>query len=128
MTIERIVTPEGELPADRTVRVALVVTFGPRATAACYEVNDRLPSGLAPLVASRRDEGGSGEAAIAPYLVEGQRVSWCIAPGRTTREFRLGYRARVVSPGTYRWEPATVRSSVGGDRVTMTPTRTIVID
>ena len=31
------------------IHVALTVRFGPQATAACYEVNDRLPSGLAPL-------------------------------------------------------------------------------
>ena len=109
--------------------MTLTVRFGPQATSACYEVNDRLPSGLAPLVrtAGADDEGDEARDALAPYLVEGQRVSWCVAPERNKREFVLAYRARVVSPGTYRWEPATVQSSIGGDRVSSTPPVTITI-
>jgi len=33
----------------------------------------------------------------------------------------------VVSPGTYRWEPATVQSTVGTERITATPPVTITI-
>lgn len=129
VSIERAVVPTGDLPGDQLVRVTLTVRFGPQATSACYEVNDRLPSGLAPLVrsAGADDEGDEARDALAPYLVEGQRVAWCVAPERNKREFVLAYRARVVSPGTYRWESATVQSSVGGDRVSSMPPATITI-
>ena len=124
VSLERTITPAGDLPADALVRVAITVRFGPQATSSCYEITDRLPSGLAPLVRSLafRDFGDSADAlALAPYLVEGQRVAWCIGPTTTKREFRLGYSARVVSAGTYRWEPATAQSTSGSSRISVTP-------
>ena len=93
-------------------------------------MTDRLPSGLAPLIRTAQIDAESqpvADDALAPYLVEGQRVAWGIGPPPTRREFTLAYSARVVTPGTYRWEPATVQSTSGSDRVSSTPPLTITI-
>jgi hypothetical protein len=130
VSIERSVAPAGDLPEDRVARVTLTVRFGPKTPAGCYEVTDRLPSGLAPIARTARWPEGEPDAAsdaIYPYLVEGQRVAWCIAPDSKRRDFRLAYTARVVSPGTYRWEPATIQSTIGAERLTATPPLTITI-
>lgn len=109
VSIERVVTPAADAPADRLVRVHLNVTFEQGAPRGCYQVTDLLPSGLAPLVATAYAFAPEDEpAVIAPYEVEGQRVSWCVDPAWSVGQ--LGYWARVVSSGTYRWEPAVIQS------------------
>lgn len=109
VSIERVVRPAGSLPAATLVQVRLRVTIDPNAPGGCYEVTDLVPSGLAPIVATwdyyRSD---SEQEFIQPYSVEGQRVSWCVDPKARPRP--LGYVARVVTPGTYRWEPAVIQS------------------
>jgi hypothetical protein len=49
---------------------------------------------------------------VYPWRVEGQRVDFCVArdPKKPTQTLR--YLARVVTPGTYRWEPALLQSSI----------------
>jgi hypothetical protein len=86
--------------------VTLEVRFGDEALEGCYQVTDLVPSGLAPVV-SPLAYGNGDPNVIAPYEVEGQRVSWCVGTDRPS--VRLGYAARVVSSGTYRWEPAVVQ-------------------
>lgn len=125
VSVTRTVTPIGNAPDDRLVRVTFEVTFGPAVTGGCYRLTDLLPSGLAPLAAGRdwytEPAGGSVEY---PYEIEGQRVSWCVYT--TNRSHVYGYAARVVSPGTYRWEPAVIQSeaapSVGSSIPEMTYT------
>ena len=111
VTIKRTVTPAGNAPDDRLVRVRIEVTFGRAATGGCYRLTDLLPSGLAPLVAGRDWYGDyvgrNGHLSL--------RERW---PARLVVRVRLGYArvygyaARVVSPGTYRWEPAVIQSEV----------------
>lgn len=110
VSIERVVRPAGSLPAATLVQVRLRVTIDPNAPSGCYEVTDLLPSGLAPIVATWDYwlESSSDAEFVRPYSVEGQRVSWCVDPKARPRP--LGYVARVVTPGTYRWEPAVIQS------------------
>jgi hypothetical protein len=112
MRVVRTVTPAGDASADHIVRVTLTVTFGAQAPAGCYRLSDLLPSGLAPIVAqagwSDGQEEGDQPTVISPYEIDGQRVSWCVSP--QDPKYVYGYSARVVSPGTYRWEPAVVQS------------------
>jgi uncharacterized protein YfaS (alpha-2-macroglobulin family) len=88
------------------------VSFGASAPKGCYQVTDLLPSGLAPVAALDDWQSQDADAARTrvqmPYEVIGQRVSWCVDPTHG-KSFTLGYSARVVSPGTYRWEPAVAQ-------------------
>lgn len=91
VTINRTVTPGATVGEHQLVRVEITVTFGSQATDECWLVTDVVPSGLAPI--SRWDGG--------------QRVWGCISRDDPDP---IGYTARVVSPGTYTWEPAIVQS------------------
>jgi hypothetical protein len=103
------VTPHGAVTTGELVQVRLNVTIDPDAPKGCYEVTDVLPSGLAPVVAPWTYYiDWDSRQFIPPYSVEGQRVSWCIDPEAPRKP--LGYAARIVTPGTYRWEPAVVQS------------------
>jgi hypothetical protein len=115
ISVTRTVTPSGDAPDDRLIKVTLAVTFGAQAPGGCYRLTDLLPSGLAPVVAGAGwpDEGGDdprGGLVYRPYDIEGQRVSWCVSPQDANHLY--GYSARVVTAGTYRWEPAVVQSEV----------------
>ena len=109
VSITRTTQPAETVQAGDLVQVRLRVSIAPNAPKGCYEVTDVLPSGLAPVVATWAPWVDSGaDEFIRPYSVEGQRVSWCVNTGDRIRP--LGYTARVVTPGTYRWEPAVVQS------------------
>ena len=103
LTLVRTVSPAGTVPSDRLVEVTLRATFGPQAVAGCYSVVDILPSGLAPL----------GES--------GQRIAFCLVPQKD-RTATVNYRARVVTPGTYTWEPAILQSARAAESLALTPT------
>ena len=91
-----LVAQASNATADGLVRVTLNVRFGTGAPRGCYQVTDLLPSGLAPIQTASSAYGYYAEdAAIGPYEVEGQRVSWCIGPSDPT--WQLGYTARVVT-------------------------------
>lgn len=113
LTVTRTVSPEEGSADGRLVRVTLEVAFGKQMPSGCYELTDLLPSGLAPVVATagwvdEEEDDENARIANAPYVVEGQLVSWCTSPGDPSHTFK--YSARVVSPGTYRWEPAVIQS------------------
>ena len=86
-TIRRTASSGSVIPSSRLVEVTLAATFGPQAVDGCYLATDTLPSGLAVL----------GD--------DGQRVSLCLDPKHPS----ASYRARVVTPGTFRWEPASLQ-------------------
>ncbi|HSJ00043.1 MAG TPA: Ig-like domain-containing protein [Patescibacteria group bacterium] len=129
VTIERTVSPAGHAPADDFVRVTLNVSFGTGAPAGCYEVTDLVPSGLAPVITPIGQwwDGGGGDRVIGPYAVEGQHVSWCVDP-EMDAPIRLGYSARVVTPGTYTWEPAVIQSVAAPSVGSSTPVISYTID
>jgi hypothetical protein len=108
LTLARTVAPTGPIPSDRLVEVTLRATFGPQAVNGCYSVVDVLPSGLAPV----------GE--------ESQRVAFCLSPG-SDRTDSVTYRARVVTPGTYTWEPAILQSARAAESLALTPTTQLEI-
>ena len=127
VTIERTVTPAERVPVDALVRVRLVVTFHGKPVAGCYAVTDLVPSGLAPMVASMAYWTSETNAeVIQPYEVEGNRVSWCVSTDKPS--VALGYSARVVSAGTYRWEPAVVQSVAAPSIGASTPPASYAID
>ena len=109
VSITRTISPAGTAGVDRIVRVTLDLRFHSQAPAGCYDLTDTTPSGLAPLAWAPGwdDEIGSGRNWY-PWAVDGQRISWCIEP-RTSRPTTVSYAARVVSPGTFTWEPAIVQ-------------------
>lgn len=109
--IVRTVTPENDAPSDQLVRVRLSVTIAPTAPPGCYEVTEFAPSGLAPASLSEawvRNTSIPGALVLPPYEIEGQRASWCLSTD-LQRDYELTYSARVVSPGTYTWEPTVVQ-------------------
>lgn len=110
--IERTVTPADDAPSDQLVHVSLKVTIGANAPDVCYQVSDLVPSGLSPVI---EPIGLAGDPnTIGPYEVAGQRVSWCVTRDTAAR-YLLAYTAHVVTPGTYRWEPAVAQSVASAD-------------
>lgn len=110
-TVTRTVTPAGNAPDDRLVRVVYSVRFNSRAIKGCYRLTDLVPSGLAPITGGAGwNDGELGREVHWPYEVDGQRVSWCAHID--DRPFTYGYMARVVSPGTYRWEPSVIQAEL----------------
>ncbi len=125
--VVRTVPQSGALEAGAVVRVTFGLTF-PRATpAGCYRLTETVPSGLVPLPASdwrywiaETEEDGYGEVVRVawPYQVQGQRVEWCVSPGDA---YPPGYLARVVSRGTFTWEPAILQPAFAAERMALTP-------
>lgn len=127
LLISRTVSP-AEGTADTIVTVQIGVSFAGSLPTGCYNVTDLLPSGLAPLLAvpGWSDDPDVPRDALAPYATDGQRVSWCVSPD-VKRSASLAYRARVVTPGTYRWEPAVIQSTTAPSLGASTPATTYVI-
>jgi len=125
VSLTRTVTPAHDAPADKVVTVSILVKFDANAPKGCYRVTDTAPSGLAPLGATAAwpDDSENPQITTRPYDVSGQRVSWCID---STTQMPLVYAARVVSAGTYTWEPAVIQlesaPSVGAVTATLTYT------
>ena len=116
--VERSVLPEGAIRAADTVEVTIEVDPGPAAVTGCYLVTEVVPSGLAPI----RETAGwprHREDAVdvdSPLAIAGQRVTFCVYrerddPDTDTRAPQLlRYQARMVTPGSYAWEPTLVQS------------------
>ena len=129
--VTRTVSPGDNAPDDRLVHVSYRVTVGPGTTKGCYRLTDLLPSGLAPVVGEAGWPGESEEAPSKnayeswPYEVDGQRVSWCASPRAVG--YTYVYAARVVSPGTYRWEPAVIQAELSPSDGAFVPAMTYTI-
>lgn len=126
VVIHRIVSPADSATDHQLVRVVIDVSFGSQPVTGCYVLTDLVPSGLAAMSSSFGwgDEGLSGSVNWA-WDIEGQRVSWCASP--SDRYHQYGYTARVVTPGTYRWEPAVLQSELAPTLGTSTPATTYTI-
>ena len=134
--LERSTVPASPLPRNAVVQVRLQATFSPLALDRCYWVTDIVPSGL---VATDQWLGHGTEdydsEAIGPWWVDGSRVSFCAYPPRKTRSgavldartVRMAYWARVVMPGSYRWEPALIHAAGASDHGALVPETTITI-
>jgi hypothetical protein len=107
--IQRTVDPVDDAPDDRLVKVRFIVTFGAVVGPGCYRLTDFAPSGLTPLYGTAGwpdEEAQFSSNDVGPYSIDGQVVSWCASPDHA---YRYVYAARVVSPGTYRWEEALLQ-------------------
>ena len=131
VTIRRSRTPAAVVGTADLVRVDLTVRFGAKAPAGCHLVAEQVPSGLIPLnpmSTSPDDESSIADPRFAqPFAVDGQRVLFCAEPTKKQRTVRLRYYARVITPGTYVWEPAVVESRTRADRAALTARTTVRI-
>jgi hypothetical protein len=115
-------------PADRLVVVNLTATFTADALdSGCYTVVEQVPSGLVPFagsVAEERDPNINW-----PSEVVGQRVTFCIPHDGTVNRTgaALRYVARVVSAGTFSWEPAVMTIDGVPEIVTVGAAGSVVI-
>jgi hypothetical protein len=122
-------TAPATVPASRLVVVNLQATFTSGAlNAGCYAVVEQAPSGLIPLAGAVGVE--SSAAIIWPSAVVGQQVTFCVSPDarRGGSIESLRYLARVVSTGTFAWEPAVMTLDGIPEVVTVTGTSTVRID
>ncbi len=124
--LTRSVTPGGTIPTDSVVVVELRPTFGGTAVDGCYDVVETVPSGLAPM--TRTDAWVGDDGTVSPYAVVGQQVRFCA--DRSTSDptpLVLRYLARVITPGTYAWEPAVMRFAEAPGGVALVPAARVVI-
>jgi uncharacterized protein YfaS (alpha-2-macroglobulin family) len=132
LEIQRAITPAGSIDSNDRVRVTLRVTVPTTDDRGCWMVTETVPSGLRPIVSSggsddeEADEDGAG--AIGPWSVEGQRVRWCVTrDAKGKQPEAITYLARVLTPGTYTWEPAVVQSALAPDRGMVLPATTVTV-
>ena len=132
LTISRRMTPSGAIGTSTLVRVDLTVTLGPKAPKGCHQVTDLVPSGLVPVgnlegwVDPNTDEGGP-TGITYPYAQTGQRVTFCAEKTPKSGVVHLRYFARVVTAGTYAWEPTIVESRAAAGRAALTKASVITI-
>ncbi len=114
--IERVVVPASPIRSTMAVQVQIRATFGPQAVPRCYWVTDVVPSGLQASYEAVPPGTGLYESdAIWPWWISGDRVSFCAYPN-AERVVLMAYWARVVMPGTFRWEPAIIHPEGAADR------------
>lgn len=105
---------EGDL-----VQIRLDYVIGPQALDGCYQITDLTPSGLRPVSRTIRPyDAGQGEI-LYPYLIDGQRVSFCVY--RSDVYHPAAYWARVVTKGDYAVEPAIIQSQRSSTSFNFTP-------
>jgi len=120
LELTRSVTPAGTIPTDSVVVVELRPTFGGTAVDGCYDVVESVPSGLAPM--TRSDAWVGDDGTVSPYAVVGQQVRFCADRSTNPRTpLVLRYLARVITPGTYAWEPAVMRFAEAPGGVALVP-------
>jgi hypothetical protein len=134
LRITRRMIPSGRIGPASLVRVDLTVTIGRKAPSGCHLVTDLVPSGLVAVgnLQGWLDEGGesSGAANVTyPYAQVGQVVSFCADRGtrKAGAVLHLRYFARVVTSGTYTWEPSVVSSRTGTNRAALTKATVVTI-
>ena len=128
LSLTRSVTPSGTIGQTDTVVVTLLVGLGSNAGSGCWRVTDLVPSGLVPLDPSKGDSyDPRASSRVMPDSVVGQRVSFCVSYDPQAPSHLLYYVARVVTPGTYTWEPAVVQSElIPSQGMALDPTTVIV--
>jgi hypothetical protein len=126
LTLTRAAATADPIAAGRIVVVDLVATFTASAPSGCYDVVELAPSGLAPLTLGLVEADDAGVS--WPTSVVGQEVRFCADNDeRTGHTAHLRYRARVVSEGTYAWEPAVMQFPGAPELLAVAPGRTVVV-
>jgi hypothetical protein len=132
ITISRRISPSGTIGTAALVTVDLTVRIGSKAPTGCHLVTDLVPSGLVPVgnlegwVDWDAEEPASRNAAY-PYAQVGQRVSFCAERTKGKNVVKLRYFARVVTTGTYTWEPSIVESRTSAGRAALTKASAVTI-
>ena len=132
LTIKRTISPSGTIGTAALVRVDLTVTLGAKAPSGCHLVTDIAPSGLVPVGnlqgwVDPNDDRPAPKNVQYPFAQVGQRVSFCASRGKGATTVRLRYFARVVTGGTYTWEPAVVESRSRSGRAALTTMKEVTI-
>jgi hypothetical protein len=129
LSITRSMAPAAVTPGELVV-VDLTVVLPPDAPTGCYPVTEVVPSGLVPVGSLFEvydpDDGAEPPSRVAPYAQVDQQVSFCATTEPSGG--RLRYVARVVTSGTYTWEPTVVTGRTGPDRGASTGSSVVVID
>lgn len=128
-TISLARTAPAAVPADRLVTVDFRATFTTAALdSGCYAVVEQVPSGLVPLAGVVGQEADS--SIIWPSDVMGQQVTFCVPHDHLNNLVgaHLRYMARVVSAGTFTWEPALMTIDGVPEVVTVTGATSVRID
>ncbi len=126
LTLKRT-APGGPIPTGRVVVVELEATFsGTAPEHGCYDVVELVPSGLAPLTIFNVDTDQSG--VTWPSSVVGQTVTFCATnTARSGHRAHLRYMARIVSEGTFTWEPAVMQLGGAPELLAFVPPTSTVI-
>ncbi len=106
------------------VKVTIRYSLGATPFDGCYQVTDYLPSGLR-LITQPYRRGIQDTSLRYPYVVEGQKVSFCVA--RDAISGPIVYYARVVSRGEYQAEPAIVQSLRSFEIANLSESATVTI-
>lgn len=106
-----------EVAESDLVKITLDYTLGDKAVDGCYLVTDLLPSGLYP-VTRPWVQGIADDKTAWPIAVDGQRVTFCVTKDGDQKP--LTYYARVVGPGEYTAESATLQSGAAPESVAAT--------
>jgi uncharacterized protein YfaS (alpha-2-macroglobulin family) len=131
LTLARTFTPVSPVPGNALVTVRLTLEVRGPGRDGQVEVVDLAPSGLVPLATDRGGDEACGPYGVSPTHVDGQRVVFVASftsdetaqeEGRPTvpGTFCLAYEARVVTAGTYAWEPAVARQTISPTLVAVT--------
>jgi hypothetical protein len=71
---------------------------------------------------------GKDSDAVYPWSAEGQQVRWCVARRlNEAADQPITYVARVLTAGTYTWEPAVLQSALAPDHGVVLPASTVTI-
>jgi hypothetical protein len=135
LAIVRTYSPPSPVAGNRLVEVHLELRVGGPGRVGAVEVVDLVPSGLAAVEGGPRASACDDRHRITPARIEGQRVVFEVTFGGAGPEdpeaptvpgtFCLDYLARVVTAGTYAWEPALARQEASPGLVATTRATTI---
>jgi hypothetical protein len=135
LVIARAFSPRSPVAENRIVAVHLELRVGGPGRVGAVEVVDLVPSGLAAVEGSAPGSACDDRHRITPARIEGQRVVFEVTFGGAGPDdpeaptvpgtFCLDYLARVVTAGTYAWEPAFARQEASPGLVATTPPTTI---
>ena len=127
------ISPSGAIGSGTLVTVDLTVALGPKAPKGCHLVTDLVPSGLVAVgtlegsINPDEDEVAAKDA-VYPFAEFGQRAEFCAEKdAKLGRPIHLRYFARVVTGGTYTWEPAMAESRTKTGRAAITKATGITI-
>ncbi|MDO8617248.1 MAG: alpha-2-macroglobulin family protein [Dehalococcoidia bacterium] len=113
------------LQEGQMVKVRLSYNLGEQALDGCYQLSDLLPSGLKPVTRLYQWNVPIDQSVGYPYLVDGQRVSFCVY--RTDQRRTLSYYARVIATGGYTAEPVIIQSQKAPESIALTPSLPVQI-